>query len=350
NVGTFEIANSFINLGNFDVAGSSLTITAWFKADDFDVNDARIISKATSEATANHWWMLSTRGISGGAAPYRMRFRVKLDGTTQTLIDGDGAGSLPDLEGTNLNLNPDTWYFVVAVYDGSEMRIYINGILYARATASGAISQNSAVSVRIGDNPGADRKEFDGIIDEVAIFNIALSQSEITTLYNSGLGTGICVVGEATDSSGVSQSVFALGADIYATGSGFPPNTLINLHVVPAQTWSDGMPIPVDISSDGLNTVQTDAQGNIPPTLVWPNAQIGQYDLIFDNTNGQYDEGIDIIVGLTQAGFTVGNPSGIIGGVSITTNKVDIMAPYILTILGLFALAVIAISIRIRKR
>jgi hypothetical protein len=354
-VGTFDILNNYIDLGTFDVSGTGITILAWFNADGFgDNNDERIISKADGTATNDHWWMLSTRGVGGsGTSPFRMRFRVKLDGTTQTLIDGNdpSSSSLSDGEVSEVNLQPNTWYFVAAVYDGSEMRIYIDGVLRAKASTSGDVSMDNTVSVWMGDNPpNVGSRPFDGIIDEVAVFNRGLSESEIQTLYNSGSGTGICIVGEATDSTGVSQSVFALGADIYATGSGFPPNTLINLYVVPAQTWTAGMTIPVDISSDGLNTVQTDAQGNIGPTLVWPNALIGQYDLVFDNQNGQYDEGIDIIVGLTQTGFTVGNPSGIIGGVNITTNKVDIMAPYILTMLGLFALAVIAISIRIRKR
>jgi hypothetical protein len=352
-LGVIDVFNNYIDLGTFDVLpASDITILGWFKADDFGVNDGRIITKASGTGTDDHYWMLGTRGVGGqGASPYRMRFRVSLGGSTETLIDGGGSGSLTDTVVANVDLVADTWYFAAAVYDGSTMQIYLDGVLIASAAQTGTRDTNTA-QVWMGDNPISVyvNRPFDGIIDEVALFSRALSGSEITALYNSGLGTGICVVGEATDSSGVSQSVFALGADIYATGSGFPPNTLINLYVVPAQTWSDGMPIPVDISSDGLNTVQTDAQGNIPPTLVWPNAQIGQYDLIFDNTNGQYDEGIDIIVGLTQAGFTVGNPSGIIGGVSITTNKVDIMAPYILTIMGLFALAVIAISIRIRKR
>jgi hypothetical protein len=128
---------------------------------------------------------------------------------------------------------------------------------------------------------------------------------------------------------------------------------MVDLYIVPAQTWTDGMPIPPDISSDGVNTVQTDAQGNLGPTLIWPSALIGQYDLVFDDPNGQYDEGIDIVVGLTQTGFTVGGGNSaranIIGGVYITTNKVDIIAPYLLTMLGLLSLAVIAISIRKRR-
>lgn len=332
--------------------GHGLTILGWFKADDFDVNDGRIITKATGTGTDDHYWMLGTRGVGGqGASPYRMRFRVSLGGSTEKLIDGGGSGSLPDtVGGTNVDLAANTWYFAAAVYDGSTMKIYLDGVLIASADQTGTRDTNTA-QVWMGDNPiSVDvNRPFDGIIDEVAVFSRALSGSEITALYNSGLGTGICIVGEATDSAGVSQSVFAAGGAIYATGSGFPPNTFITLYVVPAQTWTDGMPIPPDISSDGVNTVQTDAQGNLGPTLVWPNAQVGQYDLVFDDSNGQYDKGIDIVVGLTQTGFTVGSGS-IIGGVNITTNKVDIIAPYLLTMLGLLSLAVIAISIRKRKR
>ncbi|OGD52916.1 hypothetical protein A3K80_03055 [Candidatus Bathyarchaeota archaeon RBG_13_38_9] len=72
------------------------------------------------------------------------------------------------------------------------------------------------------------------------------------------------------------------------------------------------------------------------------------YGLVFDDPNGIYDEETDIVVGLTQTGFTVGS-GNIIGDVNITTNKVDIIAPYLLTMLGLLSLAVIAISIRKRK-
>ncbi|WP_455370081.1 LamG domain-containing protein [[Eubacterium] cellulosolvens] len=350
NVGTFEIANSFINVGNFDVAGS-LTITAWFKADTFTVNDGRIISKATSQAEAGHWWMLSTRGFSGGSSPYRMRFRVKLDGTTRTLIDGGGTGSLPDLEGTNLNLNTDTWYFVVAVYDGSEMRIYIDGILYARATASGAISQNSAVSVRIGDNPGADRKEFDGIIDEVAIFNIALSQSDIDALYNTGLGKAICITADATDSTGTIKDIFTTDETVYATGSGFTPGTSVDVYIVRDLAWNDGRAIPEDVSTDGMNTVVADSSGNLGPTAVWsPALTNGEYDMVFDiNQNGQYDAGIDVVDHPDHPGFTVGTfEAGAVGGFYTPINKLSIIAPYLLVIVGLSLTAIIA-SKRRRK-
>jgi len=46
----FDGSDDSVNLSTMDVSGSGLTIAAWFNADDFGTHDARIISKATSQA------------------------------------------------------------------------------------------------------------------------------------------------------------------------------------------------------------------------------------------------------------------------------------------------------------
>jgi hypothetical protein len=194
-VGIVDAFPNFIDLGTFDVAGSDITILAWFKADDFGVNDARIISKATGTAEDDHFWMLSTRGVGGqGAAPYRMRFRVDLGGSTVTLIDGSdpSSSSLTDTEPTQIDLATNTWYFVAAVYDGSTMKIYLNGQLIANAAQAGTRETSTTAEVWMGDNPNTDFRPFDGIIDEVAVFDRALTQEEIEELYNNGVGSPIC--------------------------------------------------------------------------------------------------------------------------------------------------------------
>jgi hypothetical protein len=194
-VGVVSVFSNFIDLGTFDVPGSDITILGWFKADDFGVNDARIISKATGTAEDDHFWMLSTRGVGGqGAAPYRMRFRVDLGGSTETLIDGSdpSSSSLTDIEPTQIDLATNIWYFVAAVYDGSTMKIYINGQLIANAAQAGTRETSTTAEVWMGDNPNADSRPFDGIIDEVAVFSRALTQEEIDDLYNDGVGLPIC--------------------------------------------------------------------------------------------------------------------------------------------------------------
>ncbi|UCG55129.1 MAG: LamG domain-containing protein, partial [Dehalococcoidia bacterium] len=193
-VGIVDVFSNFIDIGTFDIPGSDMTILAWFKADDFGVNDGRIISKATGTDTDDHFWMLSTRGVGGsGAPPYRMRFRVSLGGSTETLIDGSdpSSSSLTDTEPTEVNLLTNTWYFVAAVYDGSTMKIYLNGQLIASASPGGTRDTNTA-PVWMGDNPNTGQRPFDGIIDEVALFSRALTQEEIENLYNNGMGRPIC--------------------------------------------------------------------------------------------------------------------------------------------------------------
>jgi len=76
------------------------------------------------------------------------------------------------------------WYHVVGTYDGSEMRLYVNGELKDTKSVSGSIITNDA-PVSIGRLPTDDY--WNGIIDEVRIYNRALSEEEIRALYERGV-------------------------------------------------------------------------------------------------------------------------------------------------------------------
>ena len=161
----FDGVNDSVDAGTFDVNGRAMTLSAWIKADDFDTHDARIISKAKGTAEQDHYWMLSTIKKSGSIKP---RFRLKTNGKTTTLI---GKNDLP----------VGKWVHVAATYDGSSMRIYLDGKLMGSVKKSGFISTNSSVAVRLGDNPKGGRA-FDGTIDDVRVYSRALSASELANL------------------------------------------------------------------------------------------------------------------------------------------------------------------------
>ena len=76
------------------------------------------------------------------------------------------------------------WYHIVATYDGSFMRIYVNGNFERSGAATGTIN-TSTTPVYIGSRTTSDRN-FNGVIDEVAIYSRALSASEISSRYNAG--------------------------------------------------------------------------------------------------------------------------------------------------------------------
>ena len=73
----------------------------------------------------------------------------------------------------------DTWTHVAATYDGATLRLYVDGTLASSAAATGAISTSTG-AFRIGGNT-LWGEYFQGLIDEVRIYNRALSQTEIQT-------------------------------------------------------------------------------------------------------------------------------------------------------------------------
>jgi len=75
------------------------------------------------------------------------------------------------------------WTYVMGTYDGSTMRLYVNGVQVASA---GGLSGNlppSTANVIIGSQANGSNY-FDGIIDEVQIYRRALSVSEIQAIYD----------------------------------------------------------------------------------------------------------------------------------------------------------------------
>jgi hypothetical protein len=101
----------------------------------------------------------------------RLRFRLKTNDSSSTAVLIASSGTLQE----------GAWTHVAAVYDGSHMILYKDGVEVGRQAKSGSIAVNSAVPVFIGANPpgASELRPFDGIIDEVRIYHQALSQSEI---------------------------------------------------------------------------------------------------------------------------------------------------------------------------
>jgi hypothetical protein len=71
----------------------------------------------------------------------------------------------------------NTWTHLAVTYDGSSVRVYMNGVLVRTKSQSGTISTSTGV-LRIGGN-SISAQYFSGVIDEVRIYNRALNQTEI---------------------------------------------------------------------------------------------------------------------------------------------------------------------------
>ena len=77
------------------------------------------------------------------------------------------------------------WYLMTAVFDSSEVKLYIDGTLKSSASLSGVSLANGGTGMMLGKHQGGSWSNyFDGIIDDVRIYNKALSSSEVAALCN----------------------------------------------------------------------------------------------------------------------------------------------------------------------
>jgi len=157
----FDGTNDYINVGNLLASGSSeLSITAWVLHED--TGDDRIICKSTGTAVADHVFSLGLTGTT---------VRARIDtGVT-----------------ANYDASPYTvgqWEHVGLTYDGSNLDIYINGAVAASHPKSGDIIASNQETI-IGNVNTADSRYFNGKIDNVMIYDRALTSQEIQQIYEA---------------------------------------------------------------------------------------------------------------------------------------------------------------------
>jgi len=152
---------------------SNITISAWFNAKaSVGVNGGCILAKT----------------YGGLISPYQC-FAISLDvGMKPSAFIGDGTNRV--YFSLNSSLPTNTWYNLLYTYNGSQIIIYTNGIFAAATNCSLKIATNN-VPVTIGSSvylTDTYNGVFDGTLDDVRIYNRALSASEITAIYQAEAG------------------------------------------------------------------------------------------------------------------------------------------------------------------
>ncbi len=81
------------------------------------------------------------------------------------------------------------WHLIIGTTDGTTEKLFVDGVLDAQHTRTGTPAvQTNDFGIRIGSNAENTARDFDGWLDETVVWNRALSQTEITSLYNGGQG------------------------------------------------------------------------------------------------------------------------------------------------------------------
>jgi len=163
----FDGTNDYINCGSgqLDLTGNALTLSVWMLWESY-VSWDRIVSK---EAGVYLGYTLYGRDTGG------LTFRMNLT------VSGDSMLSY------NNSIGYNKWHHVVGTYDGSYMNLYLDGNRLLAPTAKSGNLQSSGTNLNIGKNSSASGSYFNGIIDDVRIYNQAVSFSQIQENYYFGL-------------------------------------------------------------------------------------------------------------------------------------------------------------------
>ncbi len=154
---------------NFDRTGTAtFSIEAWVRPTVDDGARRRVASKETNSSGTRHGYVLWVRGTEG------VGFERYAGGS-----DGGAAVFQTKLE-------THVWHHVVATYDGTTLRLYVDGQEKKTGTSSVSLLDNAAnfavcEGAAVGD-------QFGGFIDEVAFYTTVLSATRVDAHYKAGLG------------------------------------------------------------------------------------------------------------------------------------------------------------------
>jgi hypothetical protein len=156
--GTFSFNGSSNNLsiGSFSGYSTNITCEAWFKT--------------TSAAT----WKNIVCG-PGGDVIFTVNGALLNFGT-------QNSSPIPHANYSTTTVNTGAWFHGVATYDGSNVRIYINGNLESTNARTGTITSGAK---NIGSNSGGSSEYFDGTIATVRVYNRVLSAAEVQQNFNA---------------------------------------------------------------------------------------------------------------------------------------------------------------------
>ena len=151
-----------------NVGGLHLTIACWVKTSYSDANNRPLINKGYTSHTAPYYqyflYVAANTGVAGG--------NVTVGGTLYNL---EGGSAISD----------GIWHSVVLTYDGETIRLYRDTTEVAsNSNPSGNISQYATDAHIAGfTNLSGSAYSFTGLIDDMRIYNRALSVAEIQAIY-----------------------------------------------------------------------------------------------------------------------------------------------------------------------
>jgi len=162
---SFDGSTQYVDMGDMNATESIgvLTVSTWFYSNPSQ-SYRTVVSKGYY--SSGSWEMRMTRDIEGPTIDC-------------CVVTTNG------LHCVAIGVSNSQWNHVVMVYNGATVSVFKNGVFVSSTPQTGNIV-NTAVSVMIGQN-GNSGEYFNGQIDDVRIYNRALTDTEVAELYQYNL-------------------------------------------------------------------------------------------------------------------------------------------------------------------
>ena len=161
----------FVKAGRWDPSEYTemFSVTAWIKLNEMDYQH-----------------MIASKRDGWAAEVNRWGFRVHPDTNAIGLFNNGGGSANSDVE-----LSPDDWYHVVCTFDNGNVRFYVNGAEAGQANGF-ILNPATAATLNIGSSNGTAHP-LEGAMDDVRIYNTALTYEDILDVYYASSGKGVCL-------------------------------------------------------------------------------------------------------------------------------------------------------------
>ena len=163
-------------VGNFGI--TNFTISAWVKRTS--AAGYEIFTQKGTTFNNSSWWEL-------GWGSFCVHENTGYE-STLNINTGD-------------TLKNNVWYHFAGIREARKVKFYLNGVLVAETTSEQVLNIDNTTLSEIGCNYAGTALEcFNGTIDDVRLYNRALSESEVQLIYNEGSYPGT-LIGELKDNT-----------------------------------------------------------------------------------------------------------------------------------------------------
>ena len=175
----------------YDFSGSNSSSGEFDGLNDWVVVGTMSELNSSSDFSVSAWFNLSAASnfetIFSGGTSTSARVWVQLPSTTSIRIGVNSA--LNDLTVSTLTVDGTQWYHLVATVSGTTATLYLDGSSVGTATCL-APASTAFNDVRLGalnTTAFGQTRPFNGHLDEIAIYNRAITSTEVSNIYNNKL-------------------------------------------------------------------------------------------------------------------------------------------------------------------